>query len=70
MIDEIGYNLELLAFAEKISLAALETAKASCREKELAYEKARFMMEAGKIFAKQVQDRQVAGVTPPPQVQP
>jgi len=66
MIDELHYNLEMARYTEMLSLAALETAKANCREKELAFERDRFNMESLKIFAKQSQDQQTVGVTPPP----
>ena len=42
---EQQYNLECLAFQEKIALAELEESKAAERVKELKYEQARFNME-------------------------
>lgn len=39
------FQLELLAFDEKIALAELETSKAEERVKELKYSKARYSLE-------------------------
>jgi hypothetical protein len=44
-MNQLQYQLEMVAFDEKIALADLEKAKAAERVKELIYEKARFQMQ-------------------------
>jgi hypothetical protein len=51
--DQIAYQREILAFAEKIALAKLETGKAENRVKELEYERDRFQLDAFVLSLKQ-----------------
>jgi len=44
-MDQMQYQMEMVAFDEKIALAELEKAKAEERVKELTYEKVRFQMQ-------------------------
>ena len=51
--DQIAYQREILAFAEKISLAKLEVGKAENRVKELEYERDRFQLDTFVMSLKQ-----------------
>jgi hypothetical protein len=51
-MDEINYNLELLSFNEKISLAKLEVTKAQERVAEIEYELSRYQIEWLRHMAK------------------
>ena len=64
-MNEIQFQLELAAFQEKIALSKLEAKKAETRTSELEFELARFQMEWLRLAAKQAQDQQTVGVTPP-----
>lgn len=59
-MDQIAYQLELLAFSEKIALAELEESKAAERVMQLKYEQARYMMEVNRQLAKAQQQAQHA----------
>lgn len=54
-MDQVTYELELLAYAEKIALAKLEVSKAEERVRELEFEKARYMMEVNRQLVKSQQ---------------
>lgn len=53
MPDQIQYEIEMLAYAEKIALAELEVSKAEQRAEELRYEQARFRMNWYRLCLKQ-----------------
>ena len=58
------FQLELLAYDEKIALSKLEESKAASRVKELEYQKARFAMESFMASLKQHQQQQLAQQQP------
>ena len=54
-MNDLKYQLELAAFAEKIALAELEEKKASERVFELKYELARFRLQCLGFTAKEME---------------
>ncbi len=58
-MSDIEVSRELCAFDEKIKLAALEVAKATERQSELEYQKARFLLDVT-VARIQVSEKQVA----------
>ena len=57
-MNDLSYALEIASFDEKCALAALETAKATEREREIFYEKCRFQVQWLMAAAKSQQEAQ------------
>jgi hypothetical protein len=61
-MNDVSYQLELLAYNEKIHLAKLEAVKAQERVAELEYELSRYQMEMLRLAARAKEVAQSAEV--------